>query len=654
MSLGKVGADRRVSFGLRRGNGAPATGVTLANVSVIIRNDNNANTNDASASVVEDGLGDYFFVVPNAFTTANAAGRYYGNVTINDTAPVLRDVIPFEVQFFDVDLDDLAIPGSAMDLVTDAVDADAVATTGADEIAVRFLLAALASGDSVDDALSRLDNVDVSVTTTIPANIATAESNIRGGDSRDLTNLAGAGWVAADNLVQAHNKLDLIQADIDNFENITRFKLSLPTFEIPEAGTELYEFFFNLKDDQGLPVNADGVGGGTVSLEATAHGGIAGDRDGRLGATTMTNLATGEYVQTFSVAAADIIEGIRLRVSWAEGGNANNVTKSFTVIDSAIVGYLASDRTRDDQIATETTAILVDTDVTIPGLITSLNDIDIADVQTAMTNQGYTTARAPFLDELDAANLPADVDTLLSRLTAGRALNLDEITAVRLAELDAANLPADVDTLLTRLSASRAANLDEITAARLAELDPANMPADLDTLIAAMITATGTVAAGSTSTVINSTISAPDDRFNNMQVIVTDGTRFIARNVNDYANASGAFTVDDLGFTPGTGVVIRVLARTGSVPLDIASFWAFDLDANFAEGGDLEQAGGVLHFLRQMATNISAEVAGNPGSYTLRNDADDGDVGSYTLRDSSGNATASVAGAPAQRGAFTP
>lgn len=48
-------------------------------------------------------------------------------------------------------------------------------------------------------------------------------------------------------------------------------------------------------------------------------------------------------------------------------------------------------------------AILVDTDTTIPALIAALNDIDIADVQTALTNQGYTGARAVLLDFLDAA-----------------------------------------------------------------------------------------------------------------------------------------------------------------------------------------------------------------------------------------------------------
>ena len=134
----------------------------------------------------------------------------------------------------------------------------------------------------------------------------------------------------------------------------------------------------------------------------------------------------------------------------------------------------------------------------------------------------------------------ADTDSLDStKITTARANNLDEITSVRLAELDAANLPADVDSILstggpgpwttgsgglvdwtaaereqirdslgvdgtktpatggqvqailadtdsldtTKITPARAANLDEITAARLSELDAANLPADIDTLL---------------------------------------------------------------------------------------------------------------------------------------------------------------------------
>lgn len=83
---------------------------------------------------------------------------------------------------------------------------------------------------------------------------------------------------------------------------------------------------------------------------------------------------------------------------------------------------------------TERAAIDADTDQILLD-IAALNDIDIADVQTALTNQGYTAARAPNLDNLDAAISSlndlaiADVQTALTNqgYTAGRAPNLDNL-----------------------------------------------------------------------------------------------------------------------------------------------------------------------------------------------------------------------------------
>ena len=48
--------------------------------------------------------------------------------------------------------------------------------------------------------------------------------------------------------------------------------------------------------------------------------------------------------------------------------------------------------------------------------IAALNDLSVVDVQTALTNQGYTTVRAPKLDNLDAtiSGVPGAVDTTLS------------------------------------------------------------------------------------------------------------------------------------------------------------------------------------------------------------------------------------------------
>lgn len=65
-----------------------------------------------------------------------------------------------------------------------------------------------------------------------------------------------------------------------------------------------------------------------------------------------------------------------------------------------------------------------------------------------------------------------------------------ECTAARLGELDAANIPADVDTLLARLTAVRAGYLDELAAA--------NMPTDLANIAAqnvAILVDTGAIGA---------------------------------------------------------------------------------------------------------------------------------------------------------------
>ena len=127
---------------------------------------------------------------------------------------------------------------------------------------------------------------------------------------------------------------------------------------------------------------------------------------------------------------------------------------------------------------------------------------------TALHNK-LTAARAALLDqitalrmaELDAVNIPADVDTLLSRLTALRAGYLDNLSggAVALAVSWTAALATALGNYtaaragyleninqagLLQVTAARAALLDQITALRLAELDAANIPADIDTLLA--------------------------------------------------------------------------------------------------------------------------------------------------------------------------
>jgi hypothetical protein len=97
-----------------------------------------------------------------------------------------------------------------------------------------------------------------------------------------------------------------------------------------------------------------------------------------------------------------------------------------------------------------------------------------------------------------------------------------------------------------------------------------------------------TAAAGSTSTVINTGLTQADDFFNNMQVVVINAAGIAARNIDDYANASGAITVSLLPFTPAISDVVLILAKTGSVPVNTASIatavWSEALPGVFIAG----------------------------------------------------------------------
>ncbi len=83
----------------------------------------------------------------------------------------------------------------------------------------------------------------------------------------------------------------------------------------------------------------------------------------------------------------------------------------------------------------------------------------VANVTTVATLTGHTVQSGDSFARIGAAG--ASLTALAQAAVC---------TEARLAELAAANLPADVDTLLSRLTAARATNLDEITAVRMATL----------------------------------------------------------------------------------------------------------------------------------------------------------------------------------------
>jgi len=163
--------------------------------------------------------------------------------------------------------------------------------------------------------------------------------------------------------------------------------------------------------------------------------------------------------------------------------------------------------------------------------------LDVGDASTAVLGSLFGILGDPAAGQDLATRIGYEgALSLANKLTAARALLLDEITALRMAELDPANLPADiaavaaqlvavfidtaallvdtaailVDTtaieaaigaiegatsLHNKLTVARALLLDEITAARMEELDGANIPADIDTLLTRITEAVATAAA---------------------------------------------------------------------------------------------------------------------------------------------------------------
>ena len=209
------------------------------------------------------------------------------------------------------------------------------------------------------------------------------------------------------------------------------------------------------------------------------------------------------------------------------------------------------------------------------------------------------------LAELAAANLPTDIDTLLSRITAAVAL-ASVCTEARLAELAAANIPADltaiagfIDAEITAIIAALVTaqdDLDKLTGADGATLataqanyapskagDEMNLADDAITagkfdessahpVTAAMQKAGSTIVTGTVShdnTPATTTVfycdditEATADHFNGRIIIFTSGPLLNqATDITDYAlkAGEGKFTVTALTEAPGDNVTFVIV-----------------------------------------------------------------------------------------------
>ena len=183
----------------------------------------------------------------------------------------------------------------------------------------------------------------------------------------------------------------------------------------------------------------------------------------------MTELGDGSFRRDFSPAST-------LQYAIRADGDPT-ASGQVTVAERYVFGSL--DGRVDNSLVTVIPTNLDATISSVASAIAALNDLSQADVQSAMTSQGYTVARAALLDNLDAAISSlndlsiADVQTALTNqgYTAARAPNLDNLDAAistviaAIAALNDLSI-ADVQTALTNqgYTVARAANLDNLDA----------------------------------------------------------------------------------------------------------------------------------------------------------------------------------------------
>lgn len=261
--------------------------------------------------------------------------------------------------------------------------------------------------------------------------ISVTESNIRGADSDDLKDLS--------------DQIDGVQTEVDGLDG--------------EA----------MRGTDGVPTNPLLTNDARLdNLDATISSRSSHSADDVWTVTVRTLTSYGTLV-------ADVATAV-----W---GHATRTLTSFGTLIADIWGYATRTLTDPDSykadvsgLATEAnatanrTAIIGEIDAnevkidSIISLIGLLNDLSIADVQTAMDNQGYTAVRAALLDNLDAAISSittltiADVQTALDNqgYTAARALLLDNLDATVSSRASEANATTNTSSIITQINNNEA------------------------------------------------------------------------------------------------------------------------------------------------------------------------------------------------------
>lgn len=162
----------------------------------------------------------------------------------------------------------------------------------------------------------------------VDESITAARAAIQGTDGRDLTEIAGSGFVSLT------DSLEQIRAGVAAVANTVRFRAAIPELIRPEVGTRTYKIAVTLEDTDGHPEDPDA---NTINVHAQTESGAS--LDANLSATTMTRLAVGVYEVTYSVASTHPDAQVRFAFTYAEATIGFTKLETRTIIDGSIAIY---------------------------------------------------------------------------------------------------------------------------------------------------------------------------------------------------------------------------------------------------------------------------------------------------------------------------
>ncbi len=215
-------------------------------------------------------------------------------------------------------------------------------------------------------------------------------STYSGGDTSGTTTLLSRLTPTRAGLLDNLSNLDASISSLNNLSALANLYAS-PLMEIPDSGATLFAFTLVTRDNEGKLKDLD------ASPTITAANAAGTDRSSNL--SSVSHPGTGRYTWTYSVSNAAAEESLRVTCSGAISSEARYVEWIGAVVNYDTLTILAATK--------------ANTDTLISALPTSGHIAGSADAN------GYAV--------LDTAPDSPGVTTLLSRLTSGRAGNLDNL-----------------------------------------------------------------------------------------------------------------------------------------------------------------------------------------------------------------------------------